>query len=215
MNPETPPVGPGWPIVTLAARVKIGVGILVAALTFHGAASAQESGHQWKFFDTPYNTQQEAEAAIRAIGNGYEYVRVVRDRRISEDKIELVYGIPHEIGALRDWHAYSSGNAGVTASEQAYLAAIRTYYDNKSISVGCTPNTTATLDRNWRGIRFWSDGVAYQEMADYKLRYVSKAIGGTTCGTFSSNESVLRDRRRCSNEHLTWETGDVCKNDVY
>ncbi|WP_408951543.1 BPSL0067 family protein [Lysobacter sp. Hz 25] len=191
------------------------VAIILASLALPSGAWAQESGHKWRFFDTTYNTQQEAEAAIRAIGNGYEYVRVVRDRRIAEDKIELVYGIPYEIGALRDWHAFSSGNAGVTTSEQAFLDAIRTYYNNKSISVGCTPNTTATLDRNWRGIRFWSDGVAYQEMADYKLRYVSKPIGGTTCGTFSSNESVLRDRRRCSNEHLVWETGDVCKNDVY
>ena len=145
MNPETPPIGPGWPIANPAARVKTSVAILIATLAFHGSAPAQESGHKWKFFDTPYNTQQEAEAAIRAIGGGYGYISTVRERRIFEDRVELVYGIPHELGALRDWHAYINGAAGVTTTEQASLDAIRTYYNNKSTSAGCTPNTTRTF----------------------------------------------------------------------
>ncbi|ALN83082.1 BPSL0067 family protein [Lysobacter antibioticus] len=192
-----------------------GISVILASLAFHGAVSAQESGHKWRFFDTTYNTQQEAEAAIRAIGGGYGYISVVRDRRIFEDRIELVYGIPHELGALRGWHEYINGNAGVTATEQASLDAIRMYYNNKSTAAGCTPNTTITVDGAWRGVRFWDDGVAHQELAYYDVRYVQKPIGSTTCGNSSTTESILRNRRRCSNEYLTWNTGNVCKEDVF
>ncbi|MGO1000773.1 RHS repeat-associated core domain-containing protein [Lysobacter sp. CA196] len=199
---------------TMTARTR-GLAVMLASLALPGAAFAQESGHKWRFFDTPYNTQQEAEAAIRAIGNGYEYVSVVRDRRISEHRIELVYGIPDELGALRDWHSYISPNGGSTTSEQANLDAIRAYYNNKSTAAGCTPNTTITVDGAWRGVRFWSDGVAHQEATYYDVRYVAKPTGGGACTTYSADDSALRDRRRCSNEHLTWNTGNVCKNDVY
>ena len=216
MNLRIPWPDPRKNITRPAIKALASIATFIFAISFHGSSPAQESNHKWQFFGTPYNTQHEAEAAIHAIGGAYEYVRVVRDRRIFEDKIELAYGIPHEIGALRDWSSYISGNSGVvTETEQSLIDGILTYYNNRSTSQGCTPSTVVTRDGNWRGIRFWSDGTAHQEVADFDIRYVGKPFGGGTCGTQSTDESVLRDRLRCSNKHLNWNADNICKNDVY
>ncbi|WP_186442607.1 DUF6531 domain-containing protein, partial [Lysobacter antibioticus] len=188
---------------------------MVAALTQN--AVAQESGQPWIFQGQTYNTQYEAELAIKAQGGAYQYVDSVRERQITETDVQLTYGIAPETGQVRDWSAYLSGNSGGTKlSEQALVDALIAHYTNRSTSLGCAPSTSVVRKGDWRPFNKWSDGVAWRELADFEVRYVGTAVGGATCQNLVTNEPADRQRTRCSQEFLTWnQSGNVCTNDSY
>lgn len=187
--------------------------IVALALIAPSVAAAQESKQTWQLSGQDYNTQQEAEAAILSRGGAYQYMTEVRDRRIAEARVELIYGIPSEVSVVRDWHQYIAYNAGVQPTEQALVNALIADYNEESTSLGCTPNTTVTRTSNWRPLHSWEDGTSRTEIADYEVKWIGTALGGAQCQNVANNETAQRLRLRCSNEYLTWQqSANVCQN---
>ena len=82
-------------------------------------AAAQESGQKWEFQGQAYNTQYEAELAIKAQGGAYQYVDSVRERQITETDVQLTYGIAPETGQVRTFSPDDRQLAESLASQAA------------------------------------------------------------------------------------------------
>ncbi len=179
-----------------------------------GSAAAQESGHKWTHYElaTTHDTQQQALASARAQSGGYQYMTAIKKRAITETKVELTYGIPTEISQVNAWDYTAS--VGASGDEPVFVAALKAYYDQKSTTGGCTPNTTVARNIAWGVLNQWSDGISAREQTAYNIKWNRKS--GGTCSLYDDAESVVRLRTRCSNQYVTWNaSNNTCSDDSY
>ncbi|QWP77213.1 RHS repeat protein [Lysobacter sp. K5869] len=129
---------------------------------------------------------------------------------MTETGVELTYGIPNEIGQVRDWNVFSAIYTGTYGlpNQQALIDAVKAKLDQKSIADGCTPSTTVAQDGTWGTWYTWSDGVASAELVRYRLSSIRKSSG--QCQVYNDTDTFTRARPRCSAEHMTWVDGNVC-----
>ncbi|WP_226467285.1 RHS repeat-associated core domain-containing protein [Luteimonas panaciterrae] len=177
---------------------------------------AQESGRTWTVngLEGTFNTQEDAEKAIRAVSDPYQYVRYIRDRTIKEGRIELTYWMGWDKSELQPWRYRTVGSP---TSDEEMINNFIAYFDQKSIEDGCATGAYLESRTNWRTANTWSDGLVKEEAADLVFRYRGdNDVTGAQCVLIRWPEFVMRDRDRCANTYMGWNSAtNTCSNDTY
>ncbi|TXI47602.1 MAG: RHS repeat protein, partial [Lysobacter sp.] len=197
-------------------RVRWATALMTIATVFGGVFTApvlaQQSGHPWSNGDSvQYPTQ---DAALRAYHQQYPYYtpadhveRVV----ITENEVDVRYGVAPEPSELQPW-LYGGFSGGGLTSEEALIAASALNYDQKSLTDGCTPNTTIWRATAWGAVVQWPDGVVSKEMARFDATYQKRV--GSSCTEVEAYAFGVRERSRCANPNLFWSNEkQQCRND--
>ena len=186
--------------------------LLLVALT--APASAQESGHSWSSSnDVPYPTQEAALRAYHLRVPGWEYANQIERVTITENAVQVLYWPGVEASELQPW-AYGSLGGPLGASEADVIATLTQHYDQKSITAGCAPNTTVWRASAWGVIGAWPDGIVRKELARFDATYDKRDSEAEPCSQYRPSETVIRERKRCANPHLDWNSDkQQCRND--
>ncbi len=178
-------------------------------------ALAQESGRAWTVdgISGTFNTQEDAEKAIRASGGEHQYFRNIRDRTIKEGQIQFSYWMGKDISEMQPWRYRSLGSP---TSDPEMIANYVAYYDQRSVEDGCTKGAYLESRTDWRPLRSWDDGQDKEQMTDMVYRWRGDdVITGAQCVLIKSPISTTRDRDRCVNEYLAWDQAtNTCSNDA-
>ncbi|KRA17312.1 hypothetical protein ASD69_11435 [Lysobacter sp. Root604] len=178
-------------------------------------AMAQESEHPWWIGgdNTIYPTQRDAELAIPLFGGPYEYVKYIRNVSIAKDEIKLTYWMGQEASVVRDWKYVDL--VGAFDTEAELIAALVAQANNSSAADGCTVGTTVAQS-SWSSLADWDDGVPRRQMQQVTLKYRADSALGGHCSLITSNQFPTRQRERCSNEYLSWQSAsNTCSNNSY
>lgn len=179
-------------------------------------ALAQESGRTWTVngLEGTFNTQEDAEKAIRAVSDPYQYVRYIRDRTIKEGRIEFTYWMGWDKSELQPWRYRTVGSP---TSDEEMINNFIAYFDQQSIEDGCATGAYLESRTNWRTANTWSDGLVKEEAADLVFRYRGdNDVTGAQCVLIRWPEFVMRDRDRCANTYMGWNSAtNTCSNDTY
>jgi len=179
------------------------------------AAFAQESGRAWTVdgISGTFNTQEDAEKAIRAAGGAQQYFRNIRDRTIKEGQIQFSYWMGKDFSEMQPWRYRSLGSP---TSDPEMIANYVAYYDQRSVQDGCTPGSYLESRTDWRPLRSWDDGQVKEQMTDMVYRWRGDdAITGAQCVLIKAPVSTTRDRDRCANEYLAWDSAtNTCSNNA-
>jgi RHS repeat-associated protein len=178
-------------------------------------AFAQESGRAWTVegISGTFNTQEDAEKAIRASGGAHQYFRNIRDRTIKEGQIQFSYWMGKDISEMQPWRYRSLGSP---TSDPEMIANYVAYYDQRSVEDGCTTGAYLESRTDWRPLRSWDDGQVKEQMTDMVYRWRGEdVVTGAPCVLIKSSISTTRDRDRCVNEYLAWDAAtNTCSNDA-
>lgn len=185
--------------------VAIAIAFLCSLLLQATAALAQESGRVWTVngLEGTFNTQEDAEKALRAYSEPYKYSRFIRDRTIKEGRIELTYWMGKEWSEVQPWRYLAPGSP---TTEQGMIDAYLAEADQISIEDGCPTGAYLESRTAWSPYRTWSDGISYEDNASFVFRYRADSLGGVHCANIEDDKLVTRLRERCSNTYMAWDS---------
>jgi RHS repeat-associated protein len=149
--------------------------ILLLSIAIHAPAPAA-TGTAWDWRvnvipDQSFDSQQQAEAALRALGDKYAYASVVEEEFVGVYWSTYTYGAKPRGPDIGPWYEYTIQGALTNPhpTEEASIASVVAWGDQNRQS--CTGPTVVKPINEWRPWRIWYSGDTYEESRNYTVTF--------------------------------------------
>ena len=148
--------------------------LLLFGLMTASIGLAANSPWRWTVDALPgsqFDTQQQAELALRALGGKYALAEVVERANNTDTQITYTYGAKPRGPDIGPWYNYVMQYALTNPhpTEEAAIASVIAWGDQNKGS--CTGPTVVTPLNDWRAMRFWSSGDPDREARDFRVEF--------------------------------------------
>jgi RHS repeat-associated protein len=133
-----------------------------------------------------FDTQRDAESALRSLGGKYALAEVIEDQQMTESTATYTYGARPRGPNIGPWYEYLPGHS----TEAAAAAILEGDFPS---GAGC-PATVAEPTSEWTGWLYWYSGDAYQEIRRYQVKFYHNGTPQFPCSVATVPTQIWRNR---------------------
>jgi RHS repeat-associated protein len=185
--------GAGFHALVILAFGWIGTSNTLAADAPWRWTVSQISGQQ-------FDTRQQAESALRALGGKYALAEVIENVNSTETHVTYTYGAKPRGPDVGPWYDYTMQSALTNPhpSEAAAIASVIAWGDQNRQS--CTGPTTVTAVSDWLVDRYWFNGQSDRERRNHTVGYDIYPA----CDRGNMPSTLWRKRDIACPAHMSW-----------